>query len=190
MWGGMAAEATPKKLPFTLQPGERVLAFVRRHWLYFSLKIAVVALVGGGGAALGIAVVVMTFGFDGVPGLIAGAVIAAWTAYWLVRGYFTWYRYQNDIWVVTNQRLVDSLKRHWFHHQMASTDLVDVEDLRVERHGVLETVFDFGDVQCQTAGVVQNFVLAGIPRPARLLAVVDGARDAARRSLGAADAVR
>jgi hypothetical protein len=190
MSGGMAAQPNAKKLPFTLQPGEQVLAFVRRHWLYFSLKIAGVVLAGLGGTALGIAAVVMTFGFDGLPGVIAGAVIAAWAVYWAVRAYFTWYRYQNDIWVVTNQRLVDSLKRHWFHHQMASTDLVDVEDLRVERHGILETVFDFGDVQCQTAGVVQNFVLSGIPQPARLLAVVDGARDAARRSLGPTDTVR
>ncbi|WBL36192.1 hypothetical protein O0235_00815 [Tepidiforma flava] len=138
-----------------------MLAFVRRHWLYFSLKMAWIVIAGAGGAGIAIAAVAMTYGFGGLPGLLSGLAIAAGAAYWAVRGYFTWYRYQNDIWVVTNQRLVDSLKRHWFHHQMASTDLVDVEDLRVERHGVLQTLFDFGDVQCQTAGVVQNFVLRG-----------------------------
>jgi hypothetical protein len=186
----MAVEAHRRKLPFELQSGEQVLAFVRRHWLYFSLRMAGTVVAGLGGTLLAVAAVAMTFGFDGWPGRIAALVIAAWALTWLVRGYFTWYRYQNDIWVVTNQRLVDSLKRHWFHHQMASTDLVDVEDLRVERHGLLETLFDFGDVQCQTAGVVQNFVLSGVPKPARLLAVVDAARDAARRALGAADTVR
>ncbi len=186
----MGRGSAPRKLPFALQPGETVLAFVRRHWLYFSLKMARNVFAGAGGAVVAIAAVAMTYGFRGLPGLLSGAVIAAWAAYWAVRGYFAWYRYQNDIWVVTNQRLVDSLKRHWFHHQMASTDLVDVEDLRVERQGVLPTVFDFGDVQCQTAGVVQNFVLRGIPQPARLLAVVDGARDAARRALGPIDTTR
>ncbi|GIW13073.1 MAG: hypothetical protein KatS3mg062_0512 [Tepidiforma sp.] len=186
----MPADPPQRKLPFELQPGEAVLAFVRRHWLYFSLRMAGIVLAGVGGTAVAVAAVLLTFGFRGWPGLAAGVVIAAWVGYWAVRGYFTWYRYQHDIWVVTNQRLVDSLKRHWFHHEMASTDLVDVEDLRVERHGVLQTVFDFGDVQCQTAGVVQNFVLRGIPAPAKLLAVVDGARDAARRALGAAEGLR
>lgn len=175
------------RLPFALQADEVVLALVRRHWLYLSLRMAGVLLAGVGGTILATVLVWVTVGFDGLPGLVAAAVIGVWVCYWAVRGYFTWYRYQNDLWVVTNQRLVDSLKRHWFHHRMASTDLVDVEDLRVERHGLLQTVFDFGDVQCQTAGVVQNFVLSGVPGPARILATVDAARDAARRGLGQAD---
>lgn len=175
------------RLPFELQPEEEVLAFVRRHWLYFSMRMAGIVVAGVGGTVLGVVLVAFTFAFTGILGIVAGVVIAAWAVYWLVRGYFVWYRYQNDIWVVTNNRLVDSLRRHWFHHQMASTDLVDVEDLRVVRQGVLATVFDFGDVHCQTAGVVPNFVLSGIPRPARLLAIVDGARDGARRTVGRPD---
>ncbi len=184
------AGAEGARLPFALQAGEVVLAVVRRHWLYFSLRMAGILLAGVGGTVAAIVVTWVTLGFDGLGGLVAAAAIGAWACYWAVRGYFTWYRYQNDLWVVTNQRLVDSLKRHWFHHRMASTDLVDVEDLRVERHGLLQTLFDFGDVQCQTAGVVQNFVLSGVPGPARILATVDAARDAARRGPGGTDGAR
>jgi hypothetical protein len=100
-----------------------------------------------------------------------------------VRGYFTWYRYHNDLWAVTNQRIVDSIRRHWFHHRMSSADLVDVEDINVVREGILPTMFNFGDVRCQTAGEVPNFILAGVPRPSEILATIDAARDAARRSL-------
>lgn len=99
------------------------------------------------------------------------------------RGYFTWYRYENDIWVVTNQRLLDSLKSHWFHHRMASADLVDVEDIAVVREGFLQTIFKFGDLKCQTAGEQPNFVLAGIPDPVSVLGTIDRARDAARHAL-------
>jgi hypothetical protein len=127
--------------------------------------------------------VAATFGFDGLVGKGTALALILWAVYWAVRGYFHWYRYNNDIWAVTNQRLVDSIKRHWFHHQMASADLVDVEDIRVVRQGFLHTVFNFGDVQCQTAGTVPNFVLDGIPDPAKVMAVVDASRDAARRSL-------
>lgn len=171
------------KLPFELQADEAVLLFARRHWLYFYSQLALIVLAGLVVTIAGILLVVSTFGFDGLLGKATLLVIILWAGYWGVRAYFHWYRYNNDLWAVTNQRLVDSIKKHWFHHAMASADLVDVEDIRVVREGVLHTMFNFGDVRCQTAGEVPNFVLDGIPNPVGVLAVVDNARDAARRSL-------
>lgn len=123
-------------------------------------------------------------GFSETSDLLLLGLALAWLLFWGVRAYFTWYRYQNDVWVITNQRIIDSIKRHWFHHTMASADLIDVEDINVVREGLLPTAFNFGDVKCQTAGEVPNFVLRGVPEPARTLGVVDAARDAARRQLG------
>ncbi len=178
---------TPKpngiKLPFAIQDDEFVLLVARRHWLYFYLRLGAII---GAGVVLTIAAILVvrwTFGFDGLVGKVTMVVLALWVLYWAVRAYFTWYRYQNDIWTVTNQRLVDSIKRHWFHHLMASADLVDVEDIRIVRSGLLQTMFNFGDVRCQTAGEVPNFILDGIPDPARVMAVVDASRDAARKAL-------
>jgi hypothetical protein len=171
------------KLPFALQDDEVVLKVARRHWLYFSLRLG--GEVGAGVLLTVVAVLLVnwTYGFDGIAGRVTIGVLALWVLYWAIRTYFTWYRYQNDIWTVTNQRLVDSIKRHWFHHLMASADLVDVEDIRIVRSGFLQTVFNFGDVRCQTAGEVPNFVLDGIPDPAGVMAVVDASRDAARKAL-------
>lgn len=177
------SQAAGVKLPFELQEDEAILLFARRHWIYFYSQLALIVLAGVV-ATVGVVIVVLsTLGFDGIAGKAIGAGLILWALYWGVRAYFHWYRYQNDIWAVTNQRLVDSIKKHWFHHQMASADLVDVEDIRVVKQGVLNTVLNFGDVQCQTAGEVPNFILDGIPDPARTLAIVDAARDAARRSL-------
>jgi hypothetical protein len=173
----------PLKLPFELQPDEVVLLFARRHWIYFYSQLALIILAGVVATIGVIAIVLSTFGFDGMLGKGLGVVLILWAGYWGVRAYFHWYRYRNDIWAVTNQRLVDSIKNNWFHHQMASADLVDVEDIRVVREGVIHTLLNFGDVRCQTAGEVPNFILDGIPEPTRTLAVVDAARDAARRAL-------
>lgn len=120
-------------------------------------------------------------GLGSLVGRVALVLDLLWALYWVVRIYFTSYRYNNDVWVVTNQRIVDSLRRHWFHHRMASADLVDVEDMAVHREGALPTMFNFGDVRCQTAGVEPNFILSGIPDPAGVLSTVDAARDAARQ---------
>ena len=177
------APSSKLKLPFELQSDETVLLFARRHWLYFYARLAAMLLALLVGLVGGILLVLKTFGFDGIPGTGAAVAIVLWSGFWAVRSYFHWYRYNNDLWAVTDQRLVDSLKKHWFHHQMASADLVDVEDIRVVKEGLLQTVFKFGDVRCQTAGEVANFVLDGIPDPAKVLSVVDAARDAARRSL-------
>jgi hypothetical protein len=177
------APGVKTKLPFELQSDEAVLLFARRHWLYFYSQLALIVLAGLVVTIAGILLVVATFGFDGWLGKATLLAIILWAGYWGVRAYFHWYRYNNDLWAVTNQRLVDSIKKHWFHHAMASADLVDVEDIRVVREGVLHTMFNFGDVRCQTAGEVPNFVLDGIPNPVGVLAVVDNARDAARRSL-------
>lgn len=171
------------KLPFALQDAETVLLLCRRHWMYLYPKLLLLALIAV------FPIVVVTWiaaagpGLDSVAGRLVLVADAAWALFWLVRVYFTWYRYNNDMWVVTNQRLVDSLRRHWFHHQMASADLVDVEDMSVRREGLLPTLFNFGDVRCQTAGEQPNFVLAGIPCPADVLGTIDSARDAARREL-------
>jgi hypothetical protein len=170
-------------LPFELQGDEQVLLFARRHWLFFYGQLAVIVLAGVVATIAAVILVLATIGFDGIAGKGIAVALFVWALFWGVRAYFHWYRYQNDIWAVTNQRLVDSIKRHWFHHQMASADLVDVEDIRVVREGFLQTVFKFGDVRCQTAGEVPNFVLDGIPDPSQVLAVVDSARDAARREL-------
>ena len=170
-----------QKLPFELQGDEHVVLFCRRHWLYFYTKLAgiVLALLLPTAALLWI--VHLTAGLGGTVGKIALIIAALWVVFWAIRGYFTWYRYQNDIWVVTNQRIIDSTKYNWIKQRMASADLVDVEDINVVRDGLLPTMFNFGDVRVQTAGEIGNFVLAGIPAPSNVLGVVDSSRDAARR---------
>jgi hypothetical protein len=167
-------------LPFIPQAGEAVLLTRRRHPLYVYPKLAGIVLVG-----LVPAVVLVIISTAWWALLLA----ALWAMFWAFRLYLTWYRYQNDMWIVTTQRVVDSSRKHWFHHRMASTDLVDVEDIAIQREGLLPTLFNFGNVQLQTAGVQANFVLSGIPKPADVLGTIDGARDQARRDLAARGSV-
>lgn len=175
-----------QNLPFELQPGETVLNVARRHPVFLWLRLAGAALAGLVPFAVILVVVGATTGFGSTGGRILVAAAVLWLAYWLVRLYFVWYRYNNDLWIITNQRIVDSAKNHWFHHRMASADLINVEDLAIDRHGIFATVFNYGNVVCQTSGTRSNFVLSGIPNPAALLALVDASRDAARREFGAA----
>lgn len=171
------------KLPFELQAGEQVLLFTRRHWMSFVPKIVGIVLAGAAAPIAFTWLLRATVGLGATTWKVAFAVDALWLAFWAVRGYFFWFRYQNDIWVVTNQRVVDSVKRNWINHTMASADLVDIQDMAVHRNGLLATTFNYGDVRCQTAGEMENFILAGIPQPAKVLELVDASRDSARKEL-------
>jgi len=48
---------------------------------------------------------------------------------------------------------------------------------------VLATMFNFGDVSCQTASHAQLFTFRGVARPEELLDLVDSHRDQARHRL-------
>lgn len=169
-------------LPFELQPTEHLVALLRRHWLFLYPRLILLVLVAVAPGLAFWALGSMRAGLEGTALNLVIGVLLLWAVAWLIRAYFLWYRYQHDIWVVTNQRIIDSLKRHWFHHEMSSADLIDIQDVSVAREGVLRTAFDFGDVRVQTAAQQANFVLAAIPHPGQVLTLIDAGRDRARRA--------
>ena len=167
-------------LPFPLQGDETIVVFARRHWLYLYPRLLVAALTTVVPVLALWAILVTLERTDGTVRLVAIAVSVAWLLFWGVRLYFIKYRYDNDIWLVTNQRLIDSVKNHWFHLHVSSADLIDIEDMTVRRSGLAATLFNYGDIECQTAGAVRNFALRGVPQPARIQATIDRLRDQAR----------
>ncbi len=180
----MTATTIPSPhLPFELQQGESVLLFTRRHWLYLWPRAVLYALFGIVPAVLLLWIASKTSGLSSGFGKASLIASLLWVLGWGVRVYFTWFAYRHDVWAVTNQRILDGVRPNWFNSRLSSADLVDVEDIAVNKHGLLQTVFDFGEVRCQTAGERLNFVLEGIPRPEAILGVVDKARDAARRQV-------
>jgi hypothetical protein len=118
--------------------------------------------------------------FEGI-GRTAFLVIAGlYLLYWAVRLFLTWYSYNHDVWVITNQRIIDSRKTNPFSLKLSSADLVNIQDMTIDRSGILQTTFDFGDVVCQTASAQAEFRLSGIPDPRSVQMMVDRERDRER----------
>lgn len=164
-----------------LQPGERLVLKCRRHWIYLWPALALDALIVIVPVAL-LAWMIGRFDWQGGVRSAVFVLMALWTVAWAVHAYFIWYRHHNDMWLITNQRLIDSQRKHWFHQELASADLVDVQDTSIQRNGVLRTMLNYGDLLCQTAGQQLNFILNGIPAPTSVLTTLDRTRDEARRS--------
>jgi hypothetical protein len=119
------------------------------------------------------------------PVRLALAVVSAvWLLFWAIRIYFIAYAYNNDIWTITDQRLIDSVRPNPFSLRVESADLVNVQDLSINRTGILRTLFNYGDVECETASETGRFTLEGVPRPADVQLLIDRLRDAQRAKTG------
>jgi hypothetical protein len=174
------AAERPPALPLPLQEGEQVLQLCRKHWLYLWPNLALLVLI----AVAPVALVVWLFSvagvLDGVVASIVWLVAAVYLAFSALRIFLAWYAYHNDVWVVTNQRLIDSHKRNPFNLRLSTADLVNVQDMTVSRSGILRTLFDYGDVICQTAAEQQDIMISGVPDPRAVQALVDRERDRER----------
>ncbi len=173
MTTGTDTNAAPApRLPFPLQADERVLALVRRHWIHLWPRITFYAII----AVVPLALVGWFFRDTGIAWIVA----LVWAAFWAVRALLAWYQFHHDIWVVTNQRIVDSIRTTPFSLKISTADLVNIQDMSIDRSGIVRTVLDFGDIICQTAADNQQFRLSGIADPRAIQALVDRERDRER----------
>ncbi len=110
-----------------------------------------------------------------------GAALIAFTA--LAYAGFHWYQYENDLWIVTNQRLIDSTKSTPFSQDIKTATLFNLQDINIQKRGIFQTIFEYGDIICQTASASgQTFPFRGVSTPAEILDLIDDQRFALQRS--------
>jgi len=177
------------KLPFPLQESEKVLLICRRHWIYLWPRIALEALIAVVPVIALFIVLRWADALDGAAPKIAAAVSVVWLAIWGVRIFFIKYRYDNDLWTITDQRLIDSTRSSPFSLRMTAADLVNIVDTAVVRSGILPTLFNYGDIRVETAGERENISLPAVPHPSEVHALIDKERDRERRAIYHGDEV-
>ena len=90
-------------LPIELQADEQVIMRVHRHIIFLFVKLLGVALFG-----VIPVIILLVLASTVEPELVILA--ALWGIITLLIGYFLWYRYQHDEWIIINQRLIDSIE--------------------------------------------------------------------------------
>jgi len=168
---------------FELEPGEHVVLQVRKHWFFFLMELLPYAIL----AAIPFAFLDLLFRLAPYPDwqsitatlpdpsdklviivpLLCVWLLIVWTGAW---GTFT--RYFLNVWVLTNQRIVDIKQRGFFRREVSSLLLSRVQDVTTDVTGVLSSFLDIGDIMVQSAGTDIEFVMSNIWRPERMRDIV------------------
>lgn len=161
---------------FHLEPGERVIRTVRKHWFVLLTSLIPFAFFAWIPAA--------------VPGILAGiswapdpsiAMLLSFVSFdnawfrltlgmwWLllwVAGFSVFTEYYLNHWVITTLRIVRVRQHGFFSRQVSSFLLSRVQDVTTDVNGIFADLLGYGAVRVQTAGTAANhFVMDGIEDP-------------------------
>lgn len=84
--------------------------------------------------------------------------------FWLII-FITFTNYYLDSWIITNERTIHTELRSLFSRFFSSVSHDRIQDITVDVHGFLASVFHFGDIHIQTAGEFREFIFRQISDP-------------------------
>lgn len=154
------------RLPNTL-PGEKIVKIIRKDiFILFNKILMLLALIALPLVFFYVFFLRSTTLYDNpavYPLLILGT-----SAYYLfvwVFFFFSFIDYYLDVWIITNQRIIDIEQRGFFSRVISEQKLFRVQDVTSETHGVFSTMLNFGYVYIQTAGAKSRFIFEDVPDP-------------------------
>lgn len=149
---------------------EEVLLFMHRHWYTLISKIIYTFL----GALLPF-ILITLFGQIIISYKLASLVVFLFSAYYMVLWYVVGYTitmYVMDIWIVTDQRIIDSTQQGFFNRTISEISLGNIQDISTVIVGAIPTMFNYGNLDVQSAGAVDHFEFKQIPNPQNVKDVI------------------
>lgn len=153
-------------LTFTLNPDEKLIMIIRKHKIYY-LKHALVLLF------LFILPILLylflAFNLEDLFNPIIDTLfIIISSVYYLAILFFSlisWMNYYLDVWLVTNERIIEYEQKSPFHRETGELMLESIEDVSVRVEGIIPSIIKSGNVYVQTAGQAERFVFVDAPKP-------------------------
>lgn len=147
--------------------GEHVVLFLRRYWIDLAVSFIFAAIMLVVPIVLGIAF--RAGGIDPFASAFWGpATTLLLSSYLFVVLIITLTQitdYVLDIWIVTNERIINIEQHGLFRRNVSEMRLNQIQDITSETHGFLETFLTYGDVTIQTAGERLQFHFKNIDNP-------------------------
>lgn len=162
-----------------LKPGEQVKIKVRKHVFILFEHVAVLGIIFIAPFLLFIFITSDTIS-AGVSETIFTAITpalfifigAAWSLFIWMKLAAIWTDYHLDMWVVTDSRVIDVEQKGFFHREIATLQVEQIQDVTVEIKGIFSTILNFGTIRVQTAAASREFTIRGIPNPKRVKEII------------------
>ena len=180
------------KLPNS-KPGEKTILFLRRHWFIpAGILLLLIALTA---VPVGVYYIISVQAAWLLTHQVAAPLLLLITSFYYyavwVYSFSEFIDYYLDVWIVTNERIINIEQMGLFSRVASELNLTAVQDVTSNVHGFTNTIFDFGQVEVQTAGESGRFRFKQVEHPEiikrQIIQMSDQAR-AKQRQL-AADAV-
>ncbi len=149
-----------------LQPNEKTIAIFRKHWLTLAIEGVMLGLIALF-PLIGEFIAEIMFGVE-IPEQyrdISDILYLLWLLFIWISFFISWTNYTLDIWILTNERLVDVEQLGLFSRRESALDLEKVQDITIETDGILNTIIKAGSVTVQTAGAERDFVIKNMMHP-------------------------
>lgn len=167
-----------------LEPGEEILATVRKHWFIIATELL-------GSLLMLLFPFFALFLLSIIPNDLLMAdinitqytvlltfLIAAWTVLTLMGAFAIWTHYYLDLWVITDRRIILIDQLRFFNRNVSIFRLERLQDIEFSVKGIIATLLNFGTIKAQTASSFEsNFKTDGLPNPRGLQATIQKAMD-------------
>lgn len=146
---------------------EHVVHVLHRHWFTFLPKVILLLVLGS--VPFGIFLLINTLFpavFQSELGYVIGVLFASLYLLSVLLFFYTdSVIFYLDMWVVTNDRIVDIEQIGLFSRTISELDLFRIQDVTTEVHGFFPTLFNYGTVKIKTASENLDIVFKDISRP-------------------------
>jgi hypothetical protein len=156
----------PKHFPGQ-RPEEQIISVLHRHWFDIASHFVVL-----GGMILFILIslglspfIFQTLGVTTVSSALLWFLISSFLLFLWLYIFFVWIDYYFDVWVITNERIINIEQKSLFTRVISEVTLTRVQDVTAKIEGFFPTLLDFGDILVQTAGEEKHFHFRNIPQP-------------------------
>lgn len=149
-------------------PGEQVVLLLHRHG-FIALRIVAMyvflALVPAiGWYLVGTSTTLLADTASASFALVT-LILSSYALVWNLLFFVSWLNYYLDVWIVTNERIINIKQVRLFHRTVSEQKLYRVQDVTWEMQGVLGNMLKYGNVIIQTAAEQSKFTFEHIPDP-------------------------
>lgn len=154
-------------MAFKLDKNEYVIIIARRHWfkpvfetllLFFSLLIPLFAtsIVYG---------LIDTSKYEINFGLLSIIILISWFFIIWNIAFVIWTNHFLDVLIITNLHIYDIDQIGLWHREVSMLQIPKIQDISSKIDGLIPSILGYGDLEIQSAGSLNNFIVKRIQKP-------------------------